>query len=131
MNDVDPQAWLADVLARLPGHPASRVAELLPWTWKTTQQPNAGMHVRDGRIRNPIGTNMSVRADVLRHAGGFTSDLGRRKLGFSVSGRATFGGKAESCEETEFCIRAARLHPGGYFAYRPGARVIMPCQLSA
>ncbi|MBN8963501.1 MAG: glycosyltransferase family 2 protein [Rhizobiales bacterium] len=83
----------------------------------------AGMHVRNGRIRNPIGANMSVRADVLRRAGGFTSDLGRRKLGFSVSGRATFGGKAESCEETEFCIRASRLHPGGYFAYRPEARV--------
>jgi transposase len=40
MNDVDPQAWLADVLARLPDHPASRVAELLPWNWKTTKQPN-------------------------------------------------------------------------------------------
>jgi transposase len=40
MNDVDPQAWLADVLARLPDHPASKVAELLPWNWKTTQQPN-------------------------------------------------------------------------------------------
>jgi transposase len=38
MNDVDPQAWLADVLARLPDHPASRVAELLPWNWKTAQQ---------------------------------------------------------------------------------------------
>jgi GT2 family glycosyltransferase len=83
----------------------------------------AGMHVRDGRIRNPIGANMSVRADVLRGAGGFTSDLGRRKLGFSVSGRARVGGKAESCEETEFCIRAARLYPGSYWAYRPGARV--------
>jgi glycosyltransferase involved in cell wall biosynthesis len=83
----------------------------------------AGMHVRHGRIRNPIGANMSVRADVLRRAGGFTSDLGRRKLGFSVTGRAMVGGKAESCEETEFCIRAARLHPGGYWAYRPGARV--------
>ena len=83
----------------------------------------SGMHVPNGRIRNPIGANMSLRADVLRRAGGFTSDLGRRKLGFSVSGRATFGGKAESCEETELCIRAVRLHPGGYFAYRPGARV--------
>jgi transposase len=30
MNDVDPQAWLADVLARLPDHPASKVTELLP-----------------------------------------------------------------------------------------------------
>jgi GT2 family glycosyltransferase len=90
----------------------------------------AGMHVRNGRIRNPIGANMSVRADVLRNAGGFSSSLGRRKLGFSVSGRAAFGGKAESCEETEFCIRAARLHPGGYFAYRPGARVhhVVPAQ---
>ncbi|MBP1295771.1 hypothetical protein M2192_000375 [Bradyrhizobium elkanii USDA 61] len=39
MNDVDPQAWLADVLARLPDHPVNRVADLLPWNWKATQQP--------------------------------------------------------------------------------------------
>ena len=65
---------------------------------------------------------MSVRADVLQRAGGFSSDLGRRKSGFSVSGRAKIAGKAEF-EGTEFCIRAARLHPGGYFAYRPGAGV--------
>ena len=36
MNDIDPQAWMADVLARLPDMPASRVLELLPWNWKTT-----------------------------------------------------------------------------------------------
>ena len=34
LNDVDPQAWLADVLARLHDHPARRIAELLPWNWK-------------------------------------------------------------------------------------------------
>lgn len=34
MNDVDPQAWLADVLARLPDMPLSRLPELLPWNWK-------------------------------------------------------------------------------------------------
>jgi transposase len=34
MNDVDPQAWLTDVLARIAGHPASRIDELLPWNWK-------------------------------------------------------------------------------------------------
>jgi transposase len=34
MNGVDPRAWLADILGRLPGHPASRIAELLPWNWK-------------------------------------------------------------------------------------------------
>ena len=33
LNDFDPQAWLADVLARLPDHPAKRVHELLPWNW--------------------------------------------------------------------------------------------------
>jgi transposase len=33
LNDVDPQAWLADVLARLQDHPAKRVHELLPWSW--------------------------------------------------------------------------------------------------
>ena len=34
INDVDPQAWLADVLARIAGHPASRIDELLPWNWR-------------------------------------------------------------------------------------------------
>jgi len=34
MNDIDPQAWLADVLGRIAGHPASRLDELLPWNWK-------------------------------------------------------------------------------------------------
>jgi transposase len=33
LNDVDPRAWLADVLARIADHPASRVHELLPWHW--------------------------------------------------------------------------------------------------
>src|SRR5665213_1438452 len=39
MNDVDPQAWLADVLARIATHPAHRLDELLPWNWKAAQQP--------------------------------------------------------------------------------------------
>ena len=34
LNDIDPQAWLADVLARLPDHPAKRIHELLPWNWR-------------------------------------------------------------------------------------------------
>jgi transposase len=33
LNDVDPRAWLADVLARIADHPASRLQELLPWHW--------------------------------------------------------------------------------------------------
>jgi transposase len=34
LNDIDPQAWLADVLARLPDHPAKRIHELPPWNWR-------------------------------------------------------------------------------------------------
>jgi transposase len=37
LNDVDPRAWLADVLARLQDHPAKRIPELLPWNWTPTQ----------------------------------------------------------------------------------------------
>src|SRR5277367_1319813 len=33
MNDVDPQAWLADVLSRIAAHPMHRLDELLPWNW--------------------------------------------------------------------------------------------------
>jgi len=35
LNDVDPQAWLADVLARIAEHPAQRLDELLPWNWRS------------------------------------------------------------------------------------------------
>jgi transposase len=41
MNDVDPQAWLADVLARLPDHSANKVADLLPWNWRSARQQSA------------------------------------------------------------------------------------------
>ncbi|EHL97003.1 hypothetical protein HMPREF9946_04442 [Acetobacteraceae bacterium AT-5844] len=34
MNDVDLQAWLADVLARVAAHPVRRLDELLPWNWR-------------------------------------------------------------------------------------------------
>jgi hypothetical protein len=34
LNDVDPRAWLADVLARIADHPASRLDEFLPWNWR-------------------------------------------------------------------------------------------------
>ena len=34
LNDVDPQAWLADVLARIAEHPAKHIDDLLPWNWK-------------------------------------------------------------------------------------------------
>ncbi|ATU74463.1 IS66 family transposase [Komagataeibacter xylinus] len=38
LNEVDPQAWLADVLARINDTPNPRLHELLPWHWKTIAQ---------------------------------------------------------------------------------------------
>ena len=41
LNGVDPRAWLADVLARIADHPASRIADLLPWGWKAARAQQA------------------------------------------------------------------------------------------
>ena len=38
LNDVDPQAWLADVLGRIAETPQSRLDELLPWNWVPEQK---------------------------------------------------------------------------------------------
>src|SRR5436190_4858774 len=34
LNDLDPQAWLADVLARIADHKITELAALLPWNWR-------------------------------------------------------------------------------------------------
>lgn len=39
LNDVDPQAWLADVLARINDLPTNRLDELLPWNWDPAHGP--------------------------------------------------------------------------------------------
>ena len=47
LNEVDPRAWLADVLARLPEHPAKRLEELLPWNWKALRdRASRGLRLR-------------------------------------------------------------------------------------
>jgi len=38
MNDIDPQAWLADVLARIAEHPVHQLDQLLPWNWRSRAQ---------------------------------------------------------------------------------------------
>ena len=38
LNDVDPQAWLADVLGRIADTPQTRLDELLPWNWVPEQK---------------------------------------------------------------------------------------------
>jgi hypothetical protein len=41
MNGVDPQAWLADVLARIAAHPARAIDDLLPWNWRPRSAPRS------------------------------------------------------------------------------------------
>jgi hypothetical protein len=41
LSDVDPRAWLADVMARIADHPASRLDELLPWKWRAAMAATA------------------------------------------------------------------------------------------
>ena len=38
LNDVDPRAWLADVLARIANHRITDLAALLPWHWAAERQ---------------------------------------------------------------------------------------------
>ena len=33
LNAVDPNAWLADTLARIPDYKITKVDDLLPWRW--------------------------------------------------------------------------------------------------
>jgi GT2 family glycosyltransferase len=70
-----------------------------------------GMPESTSRVRNPIGANMSFRADIFEAAGAFRSEIGR------------LGTRPLGCEETEFCIRAAQRLPGSVFVFEPEARV--------
>jgi glycosyltransferase involved in cell wall biosynthesis len=62
-------------------------------------------------VRNPIGSNMSFRRDVLHAVGGFRPTLGR--VGTSGGG----------CEETELSIRATAACPGSRILFEPSAVV--------
>ena len=41
MNDVDPQAWLADTSPRSPDTPQTRLGKLLPWNWMSDRRSRA------------------------------------------------------------------------------------------
>ena len=71
-----------------------------------------GLPTRLAPVRNLIGTNMSIRRDVLESTGGFSNQLGR------------VGADTAGCEETELCIRATDRDPHKFFAHEPAARVM-------
>ena len=41
LNGLDPEAYLADILARIADHPAKRIDQLLPWRWTVAATTSA------------------------------------------------------------------------------------------
>lgn len=54
LNDIDQQAWLADVLARIADTAQNRLHDLLPWNWKAdhAMQQQEDMVTRCSGIRS-------------------------------------------------------------------------------
>jgi glycosyltransferase involved in cell wall biosynthesis len=101
-----------DVLPAWPAQAPGWLPRELYWVVGCTY---TGLPVEPAPIRNPIGANMSIRADVYAAAGGFQHALGRLERGSkTITGTA---------DETEFCIRAGELHPDGHWMYRPEASI--------
>lgn len=70
-----------------------------------------GQPENGGAVRNLIGCNMSVRAEVAAAVGGFRNGLGR------------VGDNASGCEETDYFIRAHQVFPDKMVYLEPRARV--------
>jgi hypothetical protein len=57
LNDVDPLAWLADVIGRIAGIPQGRLHKILPWNW-------SGLHKR---LSEPVAKNFGSRLPMIAH----------------------------------------------------------------
>ena len=87
----------ADRPVTLPGDaPADRDATgELDWVVGCTY---TGQPTAQAEVRNLMGCNMSLRAEVFKRVGGFAEDIGR------------IGKNPLGCEETELCIRARQAY---------------------
>ena len=83
LNDVDPQAWLADILARIADHKITDLAALLPWNWRRTvpvvraaRRGASPRHHHPPRRRDPRRGRDAVVGDRLGHGAGGTDASG-------------------------------------------------------
>lgn len=69
-----------------------------------------GMPIGEGQVRNVMGCNMAIRADMLSRVGFFNTELGRT-------------GMSGAAEETEISMRLTDLSDGARIAYQSSALV--------
>ncbi|MEU7902856.1 glycosyltransferase family 2 protein [Actinoplanes sp. NPDC049118] len=125
-DDAEPRAGWLDGLREVFGEPDVAVAgTTVTPRWEGGTAPAwfpvefgwvvgcsyRGQPTRRSEVRNPIGASMAVRRAVFAKAGGFSEAMGR------------VGTLPVGCEETEFCIRAARARPGDRVVLEPDAYV--------
>jgi hypothetical protein len=116
LNDVDPQAWLADVLQRIADHPAKRIAELLPWNCKPVARQAAA---KPQKRRRPAAATPTAARDTSRlievpdtKASGISSkDLAVENSGIKAPPEARLwklsGIRKEKCEFFAFNVACA------------------------
>ena len=96
LNDIDPQAWLADVLARIADHKITDLAALLPWNWRRamprrarrltmaapgfTPSPSAAPPRSSARTRSCCGTWSTEWSRRTAVSGSTTPTTSRRRL---------------------------------------------------
>ena len=80
-----------------------------------------GLPTAPTRVRNLMGTNMSVRRDVMTAVGGFREGFGNISGGGSADHPAA---RLSTGEETEFCIRVQEQRPESKWLYTPSATVL-------
>lgn len=82
----------------------------------------AGLPETPAPVRNPIGANMAVRANVLREVGGFREGQGG-DAPREIPSRGVVRAAGNVPDDTELAIRVSRLRPGAVWMYEPRAVV--------
>lgn len=106
--------------AALPTWPATRPAWFPPEFDWALGCSYVGLPVNRSPIRNLMGTNMSVRRSLISSVQGFREGFGMVMLG-DEAGSATSRGS--TCDDTEFCLRVTKAHPGMVWIFEPAAVV--------
>lgn len=62
MNDINPQAYLTDVIGRIADHPIQKIDDLLPWRWKPQCTPSSTQTAKTAAISRRLLPNGDGRS---------------------------------------------------------------------